>query len=194
MPSIQPLGPEIFLFTELLSASLCQHLIDIAEVSRLEPAGIEVDRVEAQVRSNSMVSLEGDPLLGSTNDLLLGQVSLIQQWLYQTYGLTFGHTDVCSILRYQPGEFYKRHIDNILMSSRLAEANRGLPLRDVSVVGYLNDGFEGGETYFDRQDLKVKPQRGAALVFPSNFVYPHQSLPVISGIKYAWTTWLYYGS
>jgi hypothetical protein len=26
------------------------------------------------------------------------------------------------------------------------------------IVGYLNEDFTGGETFFDLQDLKVKPQ------------------------------------
>jgi hypothetical protein len=65
---------------------------------------------------------------------------------------------------------------------------------DISVVGYLNDDFEGGETAFDRQELQIRPKQGAVLVFPSFFTYPHQALAVTSGRKYVFTTWLYHST
>lgn len=191
-PTITPLRPDILLFEHLLEPSLCTHLIAIAKHHPSELAGVELSQPLPEARNNHMIVLEGESLLASTHNLLLGKVQIIQRWLLETYGLDFGHAEACSLLRYEPGQFYKRHIDNILKSSRAEEAALGVPIRDVSVVGYLNEGFEGGETYFDRQDLRVKPQTGAVLVFPSNYVYPHQSLPVTSGTKYAWTTWLYH--
>jgi prolyl 4-hydroxylase len=106
--------------------------------------------------------------------------------------VTFTDLKICSILRYQPGQAYKRHVDNLLLSSRLEEVAQGVPTRDISIVGYLNQGFEGGETYFDRQNLKVKPQTGHVIVFPSYYTHPHQSLPVTRGCKYAFTSWLFH--
>ncbi|MGA0200034.1 MAG: 2OG-Fe(II) oxygenase, partial [Prochlorotrichaceae cyanobacterium] len=87
---------------------------------------------------------------------------------------------------------YKRHVDNLLFSSRLEEAARQVPIRDVSVVGYLNEAFEGGETYFDRQQVKITPRTGSVLVFPAYWTHPHASLPVRRGTKYAFTTWLFH--
>ncbi len=190
--TITALTPDIFLLQSLITPSLCDHLIQLTQFYQPEPAGVELGRVEAEVRSNTKLLLEGDPVLTSTNELLLEQVGYVQDWLHAEYGIRFTRAEACSILRYETGEFYQRHVDNLLMPSRLEESQRGVPTRDVSVVGYLNDDFEGGETYFDRQLLKVKPQRGAVLVFPSFYAYPHQSLPVLTGTKYAWTTWLYF--
>jgi hypothetical protein len=62
----------------------------------------------------------------------------------------------------------------------------------VSLVGYPNDDYEGGELYFRLQNLKVKPQAGDLYIFPSNFMYPHQAMPVTSGIKYSIVTMLDY--
>jgi hypothetical protein len=55
----------------------------------------------------------------------------------------------------------------------------------VSIVVYLNDNYEGGEIYFPRFRLKVKPKAGDIIVFPSNYIYEHASEDMISGTKYS---------
>lgn len=60
----------------------------------------------------------------------------------------------------------------------------------LSAVSYPNDDYEGGELYFRLQGLKVKPRAGDLYLFPSNFMYPHQAMPVTSGTKYAIVTML----
>lgn len=195
MPShtLTPLGNEIFLVRQVLEPEVCQHLIQIAETCRLAEAGILMDTIDTEVRNSEILPLGGDdPLLYSTNELLFSKLVIVQRLLFEAYGVKFPYAEPCSILRYQPGQFYQRHVDNILLSSRFQEVDEGIPTRDISVVGYLNDGFEGGETYFDRQDVKVKPEAGAVLLFPAYFTHPHASLPVIEGEKYAFTSWLFH--
>ncbi len=191
--TLTPLGDNIFLIEDVLSSSTCQHIIDIADSCQFESAGILVNAVDDQVRHNDILSLnESQPLLSSTNQLLLSHMGIVQQLLFQEYGVRFPYAEPFSILRYSSGEFYKRHVDNLLLASRFQEIEQGIPTRDVSVVGYLNDGFAGGETYFDRQNVTVIPKAGAVLVFPSYFTHPHQSLTVTQGRKYAFTTWLFH--
>jgi hypothetical protein len=55
----------------------------------------------------------------------------------------------------------------------------------VSVVAYLNDDYDGGELYFPRFDLTIKPKQGDVVVFPSTYIYEHASLPMKSGAKYS---------
>jgi predicted 2-oxoglutarate/Fe(II)-dependent dioxygenase YbiX len=121
-------------------------------------------------------------------------VGWVQDWLGGQYGISFPVAETCSVLRYGPDQAYRRHVDNLLLGSRFEEAQRQLPTRDISVVGYLNDDFAGGETAFDRQELQIRPKQGTVLVFPSFFTYPHQALAVTSGRKYVFTTWLYYST
>ena len=193
MKKLTELGTEIFVVERLLEPELCNHILQVTEQFELEQAGIELQKIDTQIRSNSSLYLDNNyPLLKSTNDLLLSKVSAIQKLLYQHYGIAFPHSETCTILRYQPGQFYKRHVDNLLLRSRLEEAAKGIPIRDVSIVGYLNGGFAGGETYFDRQNLKVKPQMGNVVVFPAFWTHPHQSLPVTEGVKYSFVTWLFH--
>jgi hypothetical protein len=58
----------------------------------------------------------------------------------------------------------------------------------VSMVAYPNDDYEGGELYFRLLNLKIKPRAGDLYIFPSNFMYPHQAMPVTSGTKYSIVT------
>lgn len=55
----------------------------------------------------------------------------------------------------------------------------------ISAVIYLNDDYEGGELFFPRFDLELKPKKGDIAVFPSTFIYEHSSKEMISGVKYA---------
>lgn len=191
--TVTPLGSEIFLVKGLLELSLCQQLIQLTQVQPLQAADILIETVDNQVRSNDLLRLGGtNPTLEAANQSILNQLSIVQQLLFQVYGVKFPYAEPCTILRYRPGQFYKRHIDNILLASRFEEVEQGIPTRDISVVGYLNDDFEGGETYFDRQDVKVQPEAGAALIFPAYFTHPHESLPILQGEKYAFTSWLFH--
>jgi hypothetical protein len=85
------------------------------------------------------------------------------------------------LLRYHEGECFGLHVDSVV--------GRHEGFRQLSAVLYLNDDYTGGETYFPRQEIKFKAQAGDLLLFPSNFCYPHESLPVIKGTKYAVVTW-----
>jgi len=56
----------------------------------------------------------------------------------------------------------------------------------VSAVIYINDDYEGGEIEFPRLNNYVhKPKVGDIVVFPSNYIYEHASLPMKSGTKYS---------
>lgn len=192
--TLKDLGSEIFLVEDLLEPSLCDHIIEVAECCQFTSSKILVNVVDTDVRSSGILPLgnSDNALHESTNQLLLRKVTIVQDLLFKHYGVKFPHAEMCSILRYLPGQSYKRHVDNLLLASRFVEVANGIPTRDISIVGYLNDNFEGGETLFDRQNIKVKPKRGAAVVFPAYYTHPHQSLPVGRGKKYAFTSWLFH--
>ena len=61
------------------------------------------------------------------------------------------------ILRYRPGQQYHPHND------WLPPPNR----RVMTALIYLNDEYQGGETFFAETGLKVKGRKGDALVFVS---------------------------
>ena len=60
----------------------------------------------------------------------------------------------------------------------------GYPSRDISSVFYYNDDYEGGEIYFPKQDLLIKPEPGMFICFPSKDEFPHQVKEVKSGYRW----------
>lgn len=55
----------------------------------------------------------------------------------------------------------------------------------VSIVVYLNDDYVGGELWFPRFNLTLKPELGDIVVFPSTYIYEHASQDMLSGTKYS---------
>jgi len=99
------------------------------------------------------------------------------------YNKKFSHCKIeqdsgYELLRYSEGCFYKQHVDSFKAQPRA-----------VSCSFVLNDDFEGGEFAFFNRELKYKLEKGDALLFPSNFMYPHEVMPVTKGTRYSIVTW-----
>ena len=62
--------------------------------------------------------------------------------------------------------------------------------RVITYLWYLNDVHEGGETEV-LGTIKIKPEAGKLLLFPSTWTYPHCALIPKSGPKYIVTGWVY---
>ena len=86
-------------------------------------------------------------------------------------------------LEYVKGQEYKFHHD-AHTSKDSSEYHR-----KITMVLYLNDGFEGGSTTFPHKSFK--PPVGYCLVFPSNWCYPHTGEKVKKGKKRVVVTWYY---
>ncbi len=64
--------------------------------------------------------------------------------------------------------------------------------RQLSVIAYLNDVADGGETVFPQLGIEVKPRKGTVLAFPSSFVFTHEGRVPRSGPKYIAVSWLHF--
>jgi len=82
------------------------------------------------------------------------------------------------LLKYEVGNFYTTHTDSF----------KDRP-RAVSCSFALNDDYEGGEFAFFDRELVYKLKKGSCIMFPSNFMYPHEIMPVTSGTRYSIVTW-----
>lgn len=82
------------------------------------------------------------------------------------------------LLRYEVGQYYVQHTDSFMDRPR-----------EVSCSFSLNDDYEGGEFAFFDRELKYKVPKGAALMFPANFMFPHEIMPVTNGVRYSIITW-----
>lgn len=67
-----------------------------------------------------------------------------------------------------------------------------VPKRSLSISICLNNEFQGGEFMFDINGEKLNyPQNvGDLIIFPSNFMFPHQVNKIKSGTRFALVTWV----
>ena len=62
--------------------------------------------------------------------------------------------------------------------------------RYLTYTIYLNDDFDGGETEFLHQNMRVVPKAGMLSLFPCTFLHTHRGNPPIGGTKYILTGWV----
>ena len=77
---------------------------------------------------------------------------------------------------------------NLTPEDLLKYHGSGQPALSCSIL--LNNEFEGGELGFWDNTFTVKPTKGSVVVFPSNFMYPHQVSKITKGTRYVIVTWL----
>lgn len=91
----------------------------------------------------------------------------------------------CRFNRYDPSTQMKLHCDHI--HSLFDGSRKGVPF--LSILGALNDDYEGGELIMCGEHVPLKA--GQVLVFPSNFLYPHEVKQVKSGVRYSFVSWVW---
>ena len=82
------------------------------------------------------------------------------------------------LLRYQKGGFYREHTDSFKEQPRT-----------VAMSINLNDDYEGGSMAFFNKEVQIRAGAGSVILFPANFMYPHQIMDVTEGTRYSIVTW-----
>ena len=107
--------------------------------------------------------------------------------------------EMTSISRYEKGQEFKGHHDYFHKHTKEYEKHVNTHNTNIimTAVFYLNDDFEGGETYFPILDLTIKPELGMCVTWVNIFdngelnqKSSHAGLPVISGEKFIATKWI----
>jgi 2OG-Fe(II) oxygenase superfamily len=92
------------------------------------------------------------------------------------------------LLRYTTGGFYVYHSDAYDYDLE-HRAWRKTVDRDISLLIYLNDEYEGGELEFKRLSYTLRPRAGMLVWFPSDIRYEHMAKVVTSGRRYVLVSW-----
>ena len=87
--------------------------------------------------------------------------------------------------KYEVGTMMRRHYDHI--HSIFDGKMKGVPI--VSIVGNLNEDYEGSEFHCRGKEIKLKT--GDILMFPSNFMYPHEVTECTKGTRYSFVSWAF---
>ena len=87
--------------------------------------------------------------------------------------------------KYEVGTMMRIHYDHI--HSIFDGKMKGVPL--VSIVANLNENYEGSEFYCRGKEIKLKT--GDILLFPSNYMYPHEVKEATKGTRYSFVSWAF---
>ena len=175
-------SPEVVSCPKLFTPEECAFMILVAEPT-YEP------------------SLVLDEKIGEYRDPIRTSDGAVMHWLIEdpvvhalnrriaaASGTDYDQGEPLLILRYRPGQEYKKHLDALpgLENQRIKTA-----------LVYLNDQFEGGETAFVRAEKKMRGGTGDAIIFRNigpdgrpDQMSQHAGLPVTSGTKYLASRWI----
>lgn len=92
------------------------------------------------------------------------------------------------ILRYRPGGYYAPHSDADFYNKGSGNWQKVLD-RDLSMLLYLDDGYQGGELIFPNFNFRLRPEAGLLVAFPSDHRYLHGAMPLVKGIRHVLVGW-----
>lgn len=115
----------------------------------------------------------------------------VSQIINPFYDIEVSGSEIPQILSYSIGGHYKPHIDgeSIWVSPRGEKLWKKSTDRDISTVFFLNNNFEGGDFVFPDLKIRIRPEPGMMVCFPSNHHYLHGVEPVTRGKRYSIVTW-----
>jgi prolyl 4-hydroxylase len=121
----------------------------------------------------------------------------IKKIISEVTSLPISHQEVPNVVRYRVGGKYEPHHDYIDLNSHSHSEYAESGNRKYTCLFYLNNNFEGGETYFPNYNLKIGPTIGSLVrwenLHPNGNPNPnslHAGLPIIKGEKWILVVWV----
>ena len=103
-----------------------------------------------------------------------------------------------NVISYEPGQEYRLHVDFIEPSvPQFQPELQALGQRSTTIVTYLNNDFDGAETYFPDAGVRFRGEPGDAIIFAN--IHPtgapdynsgHCALPPTRGRKWVLSQWI----
>ncbi|MFJ7952692.1 2OG-Fe(II) oxygenase [Lysinibacillus sp. NPDC096418] len=174
--------PLIVILGNVLSNEECDELINLSK-NKLQRSKIGATREVNDQRTSSSMFFEE-----SENEL----IARVEKRISSIMNIPIEHGEGIQILQYTPDQEYKAHYDFFSSTSKIANNNR-----ISTLVMYLNNVEQGGETFFPKLNFSVTPQKGMAVYFEYfyndenlNELTLHGGAPVITGEKWVATQWM----
>ncbi len=198
-----PLRPYIYKIPNTFTPEECNSIIEVAKpklnrstvISSKEKADDPKRNEISKVRTSTNTFLS---INDSDNELFKFTMSKLDAVVRTLTGLPSENKEELQVVHYDVGQFYEAHMDTFQKNTASFKEeceNRG-GQRVYTVMVYLNNVEEGGETEFPKAGLKVKPEIGTVL-FWHNMVdgvpylkSEHEAMPPIKGEKWACTYWI----
>lgn len=182
---------------DLLTEKECKMIIDHSK-NEMRPSGVMSANQHSNVRTSTNTFLKLNKFeKNSSIYKLLNKIDRITQ---QISNKPIINQEPLQVVKYEPNQEYKEHYDCCVpMDSPICKRDTMLHgLRFSTLLIYLNDVEEGGETYFPLLNSKFKPKLGKAIYFfnltPNQKEYhilsKHAGLPPTKGNKWVCNKWI----
>jgi prolyl 4-hydroxylase len=182
-PEVLSESPHLTRFPALFTPAECAYLA-AAAAPMLQPS-VVVDSASGRQVRDPVRSSDG---IGFTAPLENPAVHALNRRIAAASGTAPEQGEPLQVLRYRPRQEYKPHFDAIPGFENQ---------RVLTMLVWLNDGYEGGETWFATPRLALRGAIGDALLFrntgPDGRRDPacaHAGLPVRSGEKLIASRWI----
>ena len=176
-------------YQNIVSDELCDKLIDYSENQKpLQPSTYSTssgksDRSEERVKMDDGWFRDGEQYYEDIKYYFMSALKLYRKTHPDC--VCQRHTDF-RLNKYSKGGFMSRHVDNIHHSHG---QEYGYP--QLSALLFLNEcqvDYKGGE--FVVADISYSTKKGSVILFPSNFMFPHEVRKIWEGTRYSIVTWL----
>ncbi|KAI3968311.1 hypothetical protein MKW92_019106 [Papaver armeniacum] len=201
-PEIISWAPRIIVLHNFLSSEECDYLKAIAR-PRLQISTVVDAKTGKGIKSNVRTS---SGMFLSNEERKYPIVQAIEKRISVFSQVPVENGELVQVLRYEQNQYYKPHHDYFSDTFNLKRGGQ----RIATVLMYLSDNVEGGETYFPMagtgecscggqmvKGLSVKPNKGDAVLFwsmgldgkedPTSI---HGGCKVLSGEKWSATKWM----
>jgi prolyl 4-hydroxylase len=175
--------PDVVAAERFMSKAECAYLVAAAE-PMLQPSVI-VDPATGRMVAHPVRTSDAAMFGVHGEDLV---VNAVNRRIAALSGTRLAQGEPLQVLRYRPGGEYKPHMDALP-----AEPNQ----RILTVLVYLSDDYQGGETHFPGTGLSFRGRAGDALLFRNagadgrpDPLALHAGLPVARGTKYLASRWI----
>lgn len=178
---------------DLPDKNLCKKIIEFFENNKeLQRKGSTSTGVNEKIKKTTDITI--DPILLNEKKYLIFNEYFEQlNECFKDYNNQFPflktflkkiHIGHFNLQKYLPGDHFSK-----LHSERTDLGNLH---RIFAWMTYLNDVEDGGTTDFDYFDLKIKPECGKTLIWPSEWTHAHTGSVLKSGEKYIITGWMHF--
>jgi predicted 2-oxoglutarate/Fe(II)-dependent dioxygenase YbiX len=165
----------------------CRRLCEIARISNVEEAGVYRDgklQVDPGFRKTRRILLDR-ALLDEIGTSFLSAKPRIEEF----FQLSLKTLQGIQLLQYRPGDYFHTHADEWEPHSDSS--------RKVSIVLFLNSGFEGGDlVLYPNADecragngIHIVPKDGLFIAF-SSYTF-HEVQEVLTGERFSLVSWFY---
>ncbi|UGQ47994.1 2OG-Fe(II) oxygenase [Massilia endophytica] len=187
--------PVVAVLDNLLTEEECDGLIALAR-GQLEPSAT-VDPLTGQNQVKDHRTSQGTFLKSEGS----GLIQRVERRIAEVMNVPVSHGEALHILHYQVGAEYRPHFDYFdpANSGFAATLKRG-GQRISTLIVYLNDVEDAGDTIFPKIHLSVVPKKGAAVYFEYvnesgqlDELTLHGGAPVVAGEKWVATKWMRLG-